>query len=175
MQQASSTVLRLRGLPFRATQDDIGNFFDGFNFTSVLLSSANGRPSGEAYVEFSSVQVAQRAMDARQRAMLGQRYIELFNSSKEEMKLVAAGENPKAAQKGNAKGGNHLPGSGVTDAGAKGAAGSKEGAVGFAPPGPLEDGAAQNHDQQQEQGGGPGADVAATEAPTSPMPEAPDA
>lgn len=80
-------VLRLRGLPFSAGKDDIMDFFKDF----VLLEdsihftmNSEGRPTGEAFVEFASAEDSKAAM-AKDRMTLGSRYIELFPSSHEEL------------------------------------------------------------------------------------------
>ncbi|KAI9117840.1 hypothetical protein K1719_011255 [Acacia pycnantha] len=80
-------VLRLRGLPFSATKDDIMEFFKDFVLSedSVhIVMNSEGRPSGEAYVEFASAEDSKEAM-AKDRMTLGSRYIELFPSSLSEM------------------------------------------------------------------------------------------
>lgn len=78
--------LRVRGLPFSSTKDDVFKFFTGFNPVqeSIVLTYRNdGRATGEAYVGFGSPDDAKRAMELHRRTM-GSRYIELFISNKEE-------------------------------------------------------------------------------------------
>lgn len=78
--------LRMRGLPFSATKEDIISFFVGYNPVpeSVVLTYRNdGRATGEAYVGFSSPDDSKRAMELHRRTM-GNRYIELFISNKDE-------------------------------------------------------------------------------------------
>lgn len=78
--------LRMRGLPFSSTKDDIFDFFSGYNPVqdSIVLTFRNdGRATGEAYIGFASSEDAKRAMDLHRRSM-GSRYIELFISNKEE-------------------------------------------------------------------------------------------
>ena len=78
--------LRMRGLPFSATREDITKFFVGYNPVpeSVVLTYRNdGRATGEAYVGFASPDDAKRAMELHRRSM-GNRYIELFISNKDE-------------------------------------------------------------------------------------------
>lgn len=80
-------VLRLRGLPFSASKDDIMDFFKDFVLSedSVhIVMNSEGRPSGEAYVEFANAEDSKAAM-AKDRMTLGSRYIELFPSSHSEM------------------------------------------------------------------------------------------
>jgi heterogeneous nuclear ribonucleoprotein F/H len=78
--------LRMRGLPFAASKEEILNFFEGYNAVpeSVVLTYRNdGRATGEAYIGFSSPEDSKRAMELHRRTM-GARYIELFISNKEE-------------------------------------------------------------------------------------------
>ena len=78
--------LRMRGLPFSATKDDIYKFFIGYNpiQESVVLTYRNdGRATGEAYIGFASPEDAKSAMELHRRTM-GSRYIELFISNKDE-------------------------------------------------------------------------------------------
>ncbi|GLT74840.1 hypothetical protein SLA2020_466080 [Shorea laevis] len=80
-------ILRLRGLPYSAGKDDIMEFFKDFVLAEEaihMIMNSEGRPSGEAFVEFASAEDSKAAM-AKDRKTLGSRYIELFPSSTEEM------------------------------------------------------------------------------------------
>lgn len=80
-------ILRLRGLPYTANKDDILEFFKDFDLTEDVVHivfNSEGRPSGEAYVEFADMEDSKAAM-TRDRMTLGSRYIELFVSSPEEL------------------------------------------------------------------------------------------
>ncbi|XP_019449884.1 PREDICTED: heterogeneous nuclear ribonucleoprotein F-like [Lupinus angustifolius] len=80
-------VLRLRGLPFSASKDDIMDFFKDFVLPEDsihIIMNLECRPSGEAYVEFENAEESKAAM-AKDRMTLGSRYIELFPSSHSEM------------------------------------------------------------------------------------------
>ena len=73
-------TLRMRGLPFRATADDIYRFFLGLQISGnngIVLGQRDGRATGEAWVTFTSPAEAQRAM-SKNNTNLGSRYIELF-------------------------------------------------------------------------------------------------
>lgn len=78
--------LRMRGLPFIATKDDIAKFFESYSplLDSIVLTyRSDGRATGEAYVGFESPEASKNAMDLHRKSM-GSRYIELFLSNKEE-------------------------------------------------------------------------------------------
>lgn len=78
--------LRMRGLPFSSTKEDIFHFFEGYNpvlETIVLTYRNDGRATGEAYVGFATPEDSKRAMELHRRIM-GSRYIELFISNKDE-------------------------------------------------------------------------------------------
>ncbi|KAJ4894169.1 RNA-binding (RRM/RBD/RNP motifs) family protein [Raphanus sativus] len=80
-------ILRLRGLPFSAGKEDILDFFKDFDLSedSVHVTvNGEGRPTGDAFVEFGSAEESRAAM-VKDRKMLGSRYIELFPSSVEEL------------------------------------------------------------------------------------------
>lgn len=77
---ARSSVLRLRGLPYQATEDDIRGFFTGFVPVVIHTCKRNGRATGEAYVQFGSETEAARAIAAKNSQYLGHRYIEIFEA-----------------------------------------------------------------------------------------------
>ena len=85
-------MLKLRGLPYETTQNDIVNFFMGpegagpveVAAESILMTETpDGRPSGQAFVEFPTAEAAQAALK-KNKASMGSRYVELFPSSREE-------------------------------------------------------------------------------------------
>jgi len=95
--QEHTGVLKMRGLPFSATKDDIITFYDdpSLSVTAPLthdsihiVTSLDGRPSGMAFVEFASAEDAKAAM-SRDRCTMGSRYVELFPSSREEATRAA--------------------------------------------------------------------------------------
>ncbi|RDY10439.1 Heterogeneous nuclear ribonucleoprotein F, partial [Mucuna pruriens] len=91
-------VLRLRGLPFSASKDDIMEFFKDFGLSedsTHIIMNSEGRPSGEAYVEFASAEDSKAAM-VKDRMTLGSRYIELFPSSHSEMEEAISRGRPFA-------------------------------------------------------------------------------
>ena len=79
-------VLRMRGLPFSASIEDIAKFFESHNpvLDSIVLTyRSDGRATGEAYVGFETPEDSKRAMELHRKSM-GNRYIELFLSNQEE-------------------------------------------------------------------------------------------
>ncbi|XP_034026674.1 G-rich sequence factor 1 isoform X1 [Thalassophryne amazonica] len=78
----SDGVLRLRGLPYSSTEADIIQFFSGLDIVEngiTIILDHKGRNSGEAFVQFSSQEVAEEALQ-RDKEVIGNRYIELFPS-----------------------------------------------------------------------------------------------
>jgi heterogeneous nuclear ribonucleoprotein F/H len=97
------TIVKLRGLPWSCTEEDIIKFFTGIAIANKSLNqqinqaeaingetpemndrlkpavyltmNTEGRPSGEAFVEFETDQDSESAL-ARNNAKIGQRYIE---------------------------------------------------------------------------------------------------
>ncbi|KAL0389327.1 UNVERIFIED_CONTAM: G-rich sequence factor 1 [Sesamum calycinum] len=85
-------ILRMRGLPFSAGKDDIIDFFKNFTLSEEsihIIFNFEGRPTGEAFVEFATADDAKAAL-AKDRMTLGSRYIELFPSSAEELNEAAS-------------------------------------------------------------------------------------
>ncbi|KAJ8435808.1 hypothetical protein Cgig2_024791 [Carnegiea gigantea] len=79
-------ILRMRGLPFSVTKEQIVKFFGDFNVTEDkihIACRADGKTTGEAYVEFASAEEAKKAM-CKDRMTIGTRYVELFPSAPDE-------------------------------------------------------------------------------------------
>lgn len=90
-QSLSSCVLRMRGLPYSATVDDVRAFFEPvIPAEIVLVSTTDGRPSGTGYARFASVEDTQCALQ-KDRQYIGTRYIELFAASSAEWEGARAG------------------------------------------------------------------------------------
>lgn len=86
----SDGFVRLRGLPYGASKKDIADFFAGIQIAPygiTLTMDQDGRPSGDAYVEFTSAEEAEKAMK-KHKEKIGHRYIEVFKSSKNDVKYV---------------------------------------------------------------------------------------
>ncbi|CAG9120608.1 unnamed protein product [Plutella xylostella] len=81
-------VVKLRGLPFGCSKEEIVQFFNGLRVAPNgvhLLCDQSGRASGEAFVHFVDKPTAQEAL-AKDREKIGHRYIEVFLSSAEEVR-----------------------------------------------------------------------------------------
>lgn len=79
-------ILKLRGLPYSVTKTDIVEFFDEFDLTEDNVHIGcrpDGKATGEAYVEFESVDDAKKAM-GKDKMTIGSRYVELFPSTQDE-------------------------------------------------------------------------------------------
>ncbi|XP_016301224.1 heterogeneous nuclear ribonucleoprotein F-like [Sinocyclocheilus anshuiensis] len=71
----------MRGLPYRATEPDIYNFFSPLNPVRVHIEiGPDGRVTGEADVEFATHEDAVAAM-SKDKANMQHRYVELFLNS----------------------------------------------------------------------------------------------
>ncbi|XP_023944598.1 uncharacterized protein LOC112050538 isoform X1 [Bicyclus anynana] len=85
-------IVKLRGLPFGCSKEEIELFFDGLTVAQDgvhLLSDHTGRASGEAFVYFVDKQSAQDAL-GRDREKIGHRYIEVFISSPDEVRAYSS-------------------------------------------------------------------------------------
>ncbi|KAL0043680.1 hypothetical protein WJX82_005276 [Trebouxia sp. C0006] len=102
---ARSRVLRLRGLPYRALEDDIFRFLEPLIVTRVHICKKHGRPTGEAYVQFASRHGAGEALGTKNRQHLGNRYIEIFAADEFDFGHSdgAAGNHAPASSSDNAQ------------------------------------------------------------------------
>lgn len=95
-QMEYTQILKLRGLPYSATESDIVEFFGEFEISEGKVHIArrpDGKATGEAYAEFPSTEVAKKAM-CKDKMTIGSRYVELFPSTPEEMRRAAARFRP---------------------------------------------------------------------------------
>ena len=63
--EENNICVRMRGLPYSARVEDIKQFFDGIELKEDgvhIVSGADGRPTGEAYVQFTSDDGVKQAM-----------------------------------------------------------------------------------------------------------------
>eukprot|EP01135_Chromosphaera_perkinsii_P011827 Nk52_evm18s2506 gene=Nk52_evmTU18s2506 len=91
-QQEKDTVVRLRGLPWSSTEQDIEKFFEGSQIRKrddaiLVTTNRDGKKTGEAYVQFESVEDAKKALEKHKHNM-GERYIEVFTSNEEELDIA---------------------------------------------------------------------------------------
>lgn len=78
-------IVRMRGLPYEATEEDVRKFFSDLKIAEVhLMRGVSGRLSGEGFVEFLDEGDVVSAM-SRHRHNMGRRYIELFPSGRDEL------------------------------------------------------------------------------------------
>eukprot|EP00743_Colponemidia_sp_Colp-15_P025219 GILK01037732.1.p1 GENE.GILK01037732.1~~GILK01037732.1.p1 ORF type:complete len:106 (-),score=9.24 GILK01037732.1:135-452(-) len=83
----SQWAVRVRGLPYAATEAAVGEFFTDVSIAPQgvhLAYSGDDRPTGEAYVEVLTKEDMDRAL-AHTGRMMGKRYIEVFPSSGEDI------------------------------------------------------------------------------------------
>ncbi|GJQ88331.1 hypothetical protein Trydic_g3807 [Trypoxylus dichotomus] len=105
--------VRLRGLPFGCSKEEIAQFFTGLEIVPngiTLLTDYSGRSSGEAYVQFVSKEVAEKALQ-KHREKIGHRYIEIFRSSLSEVNSALGYSNRRmGGGGGGSMGGYSRPG-----------------------------------------------------------------
>ncbi|CAK5075798.1 unnamed protein product [Meloidogyne enterolobii] len=87
-------IVRMRGLPFSATEQQIRDFFSTDGLPSGILQEGvlfvqrpDGRPSGDAFVLFCDEQSGRRAL-LKHRQRMGTRYIELFRTTQAEVQQL---------------------------------------------------------------------------------------
>jgi len=84
-QQVPMPVLKLRGVPYTASEVDVRAFFAGYELLDVLIvRNAEGRMSGEAFVLLPAHGQLQIAIAQLNRSNMGHRYIELFQATRED-------------------------------------------------------------------------------------------
>ncbi|GJP47981.1 hypothetical protein CLOM_g7224 [Closterium sp. NIES-68] len=86
-----SSIVKMRGLPFSATTKDILEFFGEYPLADAaihIITNSIGRLTGEAFVEFGSVEEARAAL-GKDRERMGTRYIELYLSSRDDATRIA--------------------------------------------------------------------------------------
>uniref|UniRef100_A0A3Q0KU69 Putative heterogeneous nuclear ribonucleoprotein (Hnrnp) n=1 Tax=Schistosoma mansoni TaxID=6183 RepID=A0A3Q0KU69_SCHMA len=80
-QSSTGHSVRMRGLPYSATKEDIDRFLSPLQPVNIRMRfNAANRPTGEAIVDFASHDEAKEAMK-KDREKIGPRYIELFLAS----------------------------------------------------------------------------------------------
>ncbi|CUG92591.1 RNA-binding protein, putative [Bodo saltans] len=91
---SSSCVVRLRGLPFSSTADDVRKFAKGYFFHEPdgILVLMHGERRGEGFIEFTDPYEAHRFQIEKHRQLIGERYIEVYMSFPEDMSAALADE-----------------------------------------------------------------------------------
>ncbi|XP_059918790.1 heterogeneous nuclear ribonucleoprotein H isoform X1 [Gadus macrocephalus] len=85
---AGDGLVRLRGLPFGCSKEEIVQFFSGLEIVPngiTLPVDIQGRSTGEAFVQFASQDIAEKALK-KHKERIGHRYIEIFKSSRDEVR-----------------------------------------------------------------------------------------
>ncbi|XP_069482381.1 G-rich sequence factor 1 isoform X1 [Ambystoma mexicanum] len=83
-------VVRLRGLPYSCTEEDIAQFFTGLSIAEdgiTFVLDHRGKKSGDAFVQFMTSEMAEQAL-LKHRAEMGNRYIEIFKSRRSEIQTL---------------------------------------------------------------------------------------
>ncbi|GMR54224.1 hypothetical protein PMAYCL1PPCAC_24419 [Pristionchus mayeri] len=89
----AAMIVRMRGLPFDCTEDQIRSFFAEVDAPVVneggvlFVNRPDGRPTGDAFVLFEKEEQGMNALK-RHRHTIGSRYVELFRSSQAEVQQV---------------------------------------------------------------------------------------
>uniref|UniRef100_A0A8C5LRN7 G-rich RNA sequence binding factor 1 n=1 Tax=Leptobrachium leishanense TaxID=445787 RepID=A0A8C5LRN7_9ANUR len=86
----SDGIVRLRGLPYSCTEQDILNFFSGLDIADegiTFVLDQRGRKSGEAFVQLLSQEHADQAL-LKHKQEIGSRYIEIFPSRRSEVQTA---------------------------------------------------------------------------------------
>ncbi|TNN56266.1 Heterogeneous nuclear ribonucleoprotein H2 [Liparis tanakae] len=91
-------VVRVRGLPWSCTQEEVASFFSDCDIVGKVNGvcftySKEGRPSGEAFIELNMSEDFKTAL-TKDRKYMGHRYIEVFKSNRSEMDWVLKRSGP---------------------------------------------------------------------------------
>jgi len=84
--QEGRGILRLRGLPYSSTENDVRDFFRNLKIVKdgVKRPIIGGKPSGEAYVVFENKDEAHKGL-ALNMEKIGTRFIEIFVANAREL------------------------------------------------------------------------------------------
>uniref|UniRef100_A0A8C5KPJ6 Heterogeneous nuclear ribonucleoprotein H2-like n=1 Tax=Jaculus jaculus TaxID=51337 RepID=A0A8C5KPJ6_JACJA len=86
---ANDGFVRLRGLPFGCSKEEIVQFFSGLEIVPngmTLPVDFQGRSTGEVFVQFASQEIAGKALK-KHKERTGHRYIEISKSSRAEVQI----------------------------------------------------------------------------------------
>jgi len=88
-----SCTLKMRGIPFKSTEEDVIQFFKPSTITDIRFPKDKAdRPSGYAFVDFESLSDAQEAAKKNGKTLKG-RYIELFSETNHKQANRKYGKN----------------------------------------------------------------------------------
>lgn len=93
LSKENQVIVRMRGLPFNATTEEVLTFFGqhcpvtGGKEGILFVTYPDNRPTGDAFVLFACEEYAQNALK-KHKDLLGKRYIELFRSTAAEVQQV---------------------------------------------------------------------------------------
>lgn len=93
LSKENQVIVRMRGLPFNATTEEVLAFFGqhcpvtGGKEGILFVTYPDNRPTGDAFVLFACEEYAQNALK-KHKDLLGKRYIELFRSTAAEVQQV---------------------------------------------------------------------------------------
>lgn len=99
LSKENQVIVRMRGLPFTATAEEVVAFFGqhcpitGGKEGILFVTYPDGRPTGDAFVLFACEEYAQNAL-RKHKDLLGKRYIELFRSTAAEVQQVSVTGSP---------------------------------------------------------------------------------
>ena len=73
-------IIRVRGLPFSATEEEVIKFFNNCNIQQVhFCKNRDGRPSGGAFIEMETLRDVKEGLKFDRKTM-GSRYVEVFEA-----------------------------------------------------------------------------------------------
>ncbi|XP_067054546.1 epithelial splicing regulatory protein 1-like isoform X2 [Acropora muricata] len=87
------TILRARGLPWQASDQDVSNFFKGLNILRggiAFCLNTQGRRNGEAFIRFEKGEHRELALK-RHKHHLGSRYIEVYRATAQDFLKIVRG------------------------------------------------------------------------------------
>lgn len=98
-------VVKIRGLPWSCSTDEIETFFSESKILNAahgihFIYTREGRPSGEAFVEFETEDDINIALK-KDRETMGHRYVEVFKSNNVEMDWVLKHTGPNSPDTAN--------------------------------------------------------------------------
>ena len=78
MSEMVSRVLKMRGMPWRTTEEEIYEFFADFEVEDVILEERDGKRTGYGLAFFPDEETAQAAREKKNKEYIGGRYVDLL-------------------------------------------------------------------------------------------------